>query len=94
MWVSDKWTDYELLDAEGGERLERWGDKILIRPDPQIIWNGERTDKRWRNADGVYRRSKSGGGAWVVNNMPESWCVSYGDLTFKLRPMGFKHTGL
>jgi len=94
MWVCDKWKDYELIDAEGGERLERWGDEILIRPDPQIIWSGERLDKRWRRADGVYRRSKSGGGAWVINNMPESWCISYGELTFRLRPMGFKHTGL
>ena len=94
MWISDKWKDYELIDAEGGERLERWGDKILVRPDPQIIWKGERRDKRWRGADGVYRRSKSGGGSWVVNRMPESWCISYGKLTFKLRPMGFKHTGL
>ncbi len=94
MWISDKWEDYELIDAEGGERLERWGGKILVRPDPQIIWRGERRDGRWRRADGVYRRSKSGGGAWVVNNMPESWCVNYGELTFKLRPMGFKHTGL
>ena len=94
MWISDKWCDYELIDAEGGERLERWGDKILVRPDPQVVWNGERRDARWRSADGVYRRSKSGGGAWVVNKMPESWCISYGELTFKLRPMGFKHTGL
>ena len=94
MWISDKWKDYELIDAEGGERLERWGNEILIRPDPQIIWRGERRDQRWKRADGVYRRSKSGGGSWVVNNMPESWCVTYRDLTFRLRPMGFKHTGL
>ena len=94
MWTSDKWKDYELIDAEGGERLERWGEYILIRPDPQIIWSGERCDPRWRRAHGVYRRSKTGGGKWVVNKMPESWCVGYGDLTFKLRPMGFKHTGL
>ena len=94
MWYCDKWKDYELIDAEGGERLERWGDKILIRPDPQIIWTGERKNPLWRRADGVYKRSKSGGGKWVVNKMPESWCVGYGDLTFKLRPMGFKHTGL
>lgn len=94
MWICDKWNDYELIDAEGGERLERWGDKILIRPDPQIIWSAERRDGRWRRADGVYLRSKSGGGSWVVNRMPESWCINYGELTFKLRPMGFKHTGL
>ncbi len=94
MWVSDKWEDYELLDAEGGERLERWGDYILVRPDPQIIWSGEREDRRWKKAHGVYRRSRSGGGKWVVSNMPDDWCIGYGDLTFKLRPMGFKHTGL
>lgn len=94
MWYSEKWNDYELIDAEGGERLERWGDYILIRPDPQIIWTGERKDPRWRKADGVYRRSKSGGGKWVVCNIPEEWCINYGELTFKLRPMGFKHTGL
>ncbi len=94
MWTSDKWKDYELLDAEGGERLERWGDYILIRPDPQIIWTGERKNPLWRRADGVYKRSKSGGGKWVVNKMPDNWNINYGDLTFKLRPMGFKHTGL
>lgn len=94
MWVSDKWEDYELLDAEGGERLEKWGDYILVRPDPQIIWSGERHDPRWRKAHGIYRRSRSGGGKWVVSNMPDDWCIGYGDLTFKLRPMGFKHTGL
>ncbi len=94
MWTSDKWIDYELLDAEGGERLERWGEYILIRPDPQIIWTGERKNTLWRKADGVYKRSKSGGGKWVVNKMPESWSINYGELTFKLRPMGFKHTGL
>ncbi|MBQ7715583.1 MAG: class I SAM-dependent methyltransferase [Clostridia bacterium] len=94
MWISDKWKDYELIDAEGGERLERWGDKILIRPDPQIIWKSERRDERWRDADGVYKRSKSGGGSWTVDRMPESWCIRYRDLTFRLKPMGFKHTGL
>lgn len=93
MWKADKWQDYELIDAEGGERLERWGDYILIRPDPQIIWKGQRKDPRWKKAHGVYRRV-GGGGSWVVNNMPEEWCVHYGDFTFKLRPMGFKHTGL
>ncbi len=97
MFLADRWKDYELLDCGGGERLERWGEHILIRPDPQIIWADGRTDPRWSRADGVYRR-RGGGGSWVVNNMPESWCVSYpsaaGTLTFRLRPMGFKHTGL
>jgi len=93
MWKADKWQDYELIDAQDGERLERWGDYILIRPDPQIIWKGEKKDPRWKKAHGVYRRV-GGGGSWVVNKMPEEWCVNYGDFTFKLRPMGFKHTGL
>lgn len=94
MWISDNWQDYELLDASDGERLERWGKYILIRPDPQIIWKNKRTVAEWKRADGIYRRSKSGGGEWTVRNMPENWTVSYGDLNFMLRPMGFKHTGL
>ena len=94
MFTSENWKDYELLDAEGGERLERWGKYILIRPDPQIIWKGELRDERWRCADGVYKRSKTGGGRWVVSKMPDEWCINYGELQFKLRPMGFKHTGL
>lgn len=94
MWIADRWEDYELLDASDGQRLERWGEYILIRPDPQIIWNGVKKDKRWHRADGIYTRSKSGGGKWTVHSMPEKWSVSYGDLNFILRPMGFKHTGL
>ncbi|MBQ7172741.1 MAG: class I SAM-dependent methyltransferase [Clostridia bacterium] len=94
MWFSDSWIDYELLDASDGERLERWGDKILIRPDPQVIWQGVKTHKAWKKADGIYRRSSSGGGAWVKNELPASWNISYGSLRFVLRPMGFKHTGL
>ncbi len=93
MWIADGWKEYELIDCEGGERLERWGDYILVRPDPQVIWHGERKNPLWRRAHGVYRR-QGGGGSWVVNKMPESWCIRYGDLTFRLRPMGFKHTGL
>ena len=94
MWICDKWEDYELLDASDGERLERWGDYILIRPDPQIIWKDCRSHPAWNKADGVYRRSSSGGGKWVVNKLPEDWKISYGELSFVLRPMGFKHTGL
>lgn len=94
MWKADKWKDYELIDASDGERLERWGDYILIRPDPQIIWSGLRKDKSWSKAHGIYKRSKSGGGRWVVNDMPDKWTVKYGNLEFMLRPMGFKHTGL
>ena len=93
MWIADGWKEYELIDCEGGERLERWGDYILVRPDPQVIWHGERKNPLWKKAHGVYKR-QGGGGSWVVNKMPESWCIKYGDLTFRLRPMGFKHTGL
>ncbi len=94
MWFSEHWKDYELLDTSDGERLERWGDLILIRPDPQIIWKGVARHPAWKHADGIYRRSSNGGGAWVKNQLPASWNISYGDLGFVLRPMGFKHTGL
>ena len=94
MWIADQWKDYELLDTSDGERLERWGNKILIRPDPQIIWKGVARHPDWKRADGIYRRSQSGGGAWVKNKLPESWNITYDDLGFVLRPMGFKHTGL
>lgn len=87
--------DYELIDADGGERLERWKDIILIRPDPQIIWSGERRDRRWKNAHAVYHRSASGGGHWEkLKPVPDVWSVEYEGLTFRLKPMGFKHTGL
>ena len=94
MWGADNWKDYELLDTSDGERLERWGDLILIRPDPQIIWKNVARHPAWKRADGVYRRSKSGGGGWVKNDLPQAWNITYGDLKFVLRPMGFKHTGL
>ncbi len=94
MWCSDKWKDYELLDASDGERLERWGKYILVRPDPQIIWKGVARHPAWNKADGVYRRSSNGGGGWVKQKTPETWDISYGDLSFRLKPMGFKHTGL
>lgn len=93
MFVSDKWEDYELIDAGGGERLERWGKYVLVRPDPQIIWDSERRDPRWKKADGVYRR-QGGGGSWVVRNIPDEWTIGYRGLTFRISPMGFKHTGL
>ncbi len=96
MWTADGWKDYELIDASRGERLERWGKYILVRPDPQVIWNGERRNPLWRRADGVYKR-QGGGGSWTVNKMPESWTITYGEsgkMMFRLRPMGFKHTGL
>ena len=88
-------NDYELLDADSGERLERWGNVILIRPDPQVIWTGKRTDKRWYSADAIYHRSNSGGGYWeTLKKVPDVWSIGYENLTFRLKPMGFKHTGL
>lgn len=93
MWIADKWRDYELLDCSGGERIERWGKYILIRPDPQVIWKTERERNEWRRADGVYTRSERGGGSWS-GKMPESWEICYGSLRFGVHPMGFKHTGL
>ena len=94
MYIAENWKDYELLDTSDGERLERWGKYILIRPDPQVIWKGKREHKLWSKADAIYRRSNSGGGAWVKNNVPEKWTIGYDGMTFNLKPMGFKHTGL
>lgn len=95
MRVSNSWEDYELIDCSSGERLERWGDITLIRPDPQVIWKTPKTNPLWKKADARYSRSSSGGGSWeVFNNFPEEWSIDYKDLTFKIKPMGFKHTGL
>ena len=94
MYCSNNWQDYELLDASDGERLERWGKYILIRPDPQIIWKGVAKHPAWKKADGIYRRSTNGGGGWVKQKTPEFWDINYGELKFRLKPMGFKHTGL
>ncbi len=94
MWISDKWKDYELIDCSRGERLERWGDQILVRPDPQAIWDTPRTDPLWQRPSARYSRSSTGGGHWDKNSLPESWTVRYGELTFRVRPMNFKHTGL
>ncbi len=88
-------NDFELIDADDGNRLERWGDIILIRPDPQVIWNEGKKDKRWNSAHAVYHRSNSGGGYWEkLKNVPDVWIIGYEGLTFRLKPMGFKHTGL
>lgn len=95
MRIADKFTDYELIDASEGERLERWGDIILIRPDPQIIWNTKRKNPLWNNAHARYIRSSKGGGNWqVYKKLPDRWNISYGDLRFNVRTMGFKHTGV
>ena len=94
MWISDKWSDYELLDCGGGEKLERWGNYILVRPDPQAIWSTPRRHPGWRKADARYARSHTGGGSWDKRALPERWQVAYGALTFNIKPMNFKHTGL
>ncbi len=95
MLLADKWKDYELLDCADGEKLERWGDIILRRPDPQVIWKEKSDPKLWDKADAHYHRSKSGGGEWeFYKKLPDAWQISYRDLTFNVRPTGFKHTGL
>ena len=94
MWIADKWKDYTILDTSSGEKLELWGKYSLIRPDPQVIWKSEKKNPLWKRADASYSRSHSGGGSWNENKLPESWTITYRDLTFRIKPMGFKHTGL
>ena len=95
MRISSGWKDYELIDASSGERLERWGDIILIRPDPQIVWNTPKKNPLWKEAHARYHRSSSGGGHWeTYRRVPDVWQIGYKDLAFRLKPMGFKHTGL
>ena len=94
MWIADKWEDYKIIDTSSGEKLELWGKYSLIRPDPQVIWKSDKRHRLWRDADASYRRSSKGGGNWSENKLPESWTISYGDLRFLIKPMGFKHTGL
>lgn len=95
MDIAKNWSEYELIDMANGEKLEKWGDKILIRPDPQIIWKQKQNPKAWEKADAIYRRSKTGGGSWEYKKrLPESWKIKYKNLTFNIKPMGFKHTGL
>ena len=94
MWIADGWKEYELLDCGGGEKLERWGDKLLVRPDPQAIWNTPRHHHGWKRPDGRYLRSSAGGGSWEKGRLPGQWQVRYKNLTFQVKPMNFKHTGL
>ena len=95
MKVANDWKDYEILDMANGEKLERWGNIFLVRPDPQIIWQEKTFKEKWKNAYGIYNRSKTGGGSWnFKKKVPESWQIKYKNLTFNIKPMGFKHTGL
>ncbi len=94
MWIADGWKDYEVIDTSNGEKLERWGDYILVRPDPQVIWNTDKKHFGWKKFNGHYHRSNKGGGEWEFRNLPEEWSINYKDLTFNLKPFSFKHTGL
>ena len=104
MWIADNWKDYEVLDTSNGEKLERWGDYILVRPDPQVIWNTPHEHKGWKKKNGHYHRSTKGGGEWEFFNLPNEWSIGYelggtkgvkeNQLTFHLKPFSFKHTGL
>lgn len=94
MWVADGWKDYEVLDTSKGEKLERWGDYILVRPDPQVIWNTPHDHPAWKKKNGHYHRSSKGGGEWQFFNLPEQWTIQYKNLNFHLKPFSFKHTGL
>lgn len=99
MWIADNWKDYEVLDTSDGEKLERWGDYILVRPDPQVIWNTPHAHRGWKHKNGHYHRSSKGGGEWEFFNLPDEWTISYyntsqNHLTFRLKPFSFKHTGL
>ena len=94
MWIADSWEDYEVLDTSGGEKLERWGEYRLIRPDPQVIWTSDKKDRAWRKPNAHYHRSKKGGGEWEFFDLPQQWSIHYKSLTFQLKPFSFKHTGL
>lgn len=94
MWIADNWKDYEVLDTSSGEKLERWGDYILVRPDPQVIWNTPHGHAGWSHKNGHYHRSAKGGGEWDFFDLPQEWTIHYRELTFHLKPFSFKHTGL
>lgn len=94
MWIADNWKDYEVLDTRCGEKLERWGKYLLVRPDPQVIWQTEMAIDGWKHPNGHYYRSSKGGGSWEFFDLPETWQISYGELRFNLKPFSFKHTGL
>lgn len=94
MWIADNWKDYEVLDTSRGEKLERWGNYLLVRPDPQVIWDTPRRHPGWKKRNGHYHRSQRGGGEWEFFDLPQQWSIHYRELTFHLKPFSFKHTGL
>ena len=94
MWTANNWKDYEVLATSSGEKLERWGDFLLIRPDPQVIWQTKKSHFGWKKPNAHYHRSKEGGGEWEFFDLPEEWNINYKDLTFRLKPFNFKHTGI
>lgn len=99
MWLADQWNDYEVIDCSKGEKLERWGDYLLVRPDPQVIWDTPKKEKGWCKMNGHYHRSSKGGGEWEFFQLPKEWTIQYSlpinkKLTFHLKPFSFKHTGL
>ncbi|MGN1156205.1 MAG: class I SAM-dependent methyltransferase [Agathobacter sp.] len=94
MWIADQWKEYEVIDCSEGEKLERWGKYILLRPDPQVIWDTPKNHPKWRQLNAHYHRSKKGGGEWEFFDLPEQWPLHYKNLTFQLKPFSFKHTGL
>ena len=94
MWIASEWKDYEVLDTGNGEKLERWGKYLLVRPDPQVIWDSEKINSGWKKMNGHYHRSNAGGGEWEFFDLPKEWQIHYKNLTFNLKPFSFKHTGL
>lgn len=94
MWIADGWKDYEVIDTSKGEKLERWGNYTLVRPDPQVLWDTPKLHKGWKNRNAHYHRSSKGGGEWEFFDLPKQWDIQYKKLTFHLQPFSFKHTGL
>lgn len=94
MWLADQWKDYEVLDTSNGEKLERWGDYFLVRPDPQVLWDTQKKLRQWKKPNGHYHRSHKGGGQWEFFDLPKTWDIQYKELKFHLQPFSFKHTGL
>lgn len=94
MWIADTWKDYEVIDCSKGEKLERWGSFLLVRPDPQVIWDTPKNHRGWKHPNGHYHRSAKGGGEWEFFDLPQQWTIDYKGLRFNLKPFSFKHTGL